>query len=94
MKTSYTINTHQRIEYIYTYIYVYIYIYIHTSLYMVISFLGKQVDLENKLQLITPKQKRKFNVKRDSYKNKVEFELGKVQTKKSFSKPRDNILNN
>ena len=41
--------------------------YIYTSLYMAISFLGKQADLENKLQLITPKQKRKFNVKRDFY---------------------------
>ena len=35
------------------------------SLYGVISFLGKQADLENKLHLITPGQKLKFNMKKD-----------------------------
>ena len=46
------------------------------SSYEVISFLGKQTDLENKLHLITPRQKLKFNIKKDFHKNKIEFELG------------------
>ena len=53
--------------------------------YKVISFLGKQADLENKLHLITLGQKLKFNAKKDFHKNKTEFELGKVHTKKSFN---------
>ena len=41
------------------------------SSYGVISFPGKQADLDNKLHLITPGQKLKFHVMRDFYKNKV-----------------------
>ena len=63
------------------------------SLYGVISFLGKQADLENKLHLITPGQKLKFSVKKDFYKNKIEFKLGKACAKKLFNTPRDNVLN-
>ena len=63
------------------------------SSYGVISFLGKQADLENKLHLITPGQKLKFNMKKDFYQNKTEFQLGKVDTKKLFNMPQDNVLN-
>ena len=59
----------------------------------VISFLGKQADLQNKLHLITPGQKLKFKMKKDFYKNKIESELGKVDTKKLFNMPQDNVLN-
>ena len=59
----------------------------------VISVLGKQADLDNKLYLITPGQRLKFNLKKDFYKNKVEFELGKVHTKKLFKISRDNVSN-
>ena len=58
-----------------------------------ISLLGKQASLEKKLYLITPRQKLKFNVKKDFYKNKIEFELGRVRTKKSFNTLLDNNLN-
>lgn len=63
------------------------------SSYGVISFLGKQADLENKLHLITPGQKLKFKMKKDFYKNKIESEPGKVDTKKLFNMPQDNVLN-
>ena len=58
-----------------------------------ISLLGKQASLEKKLYLIRPRQKLKFNVKKDFYKNKIEFELGRVRTKKSFNTLLDNNLN-
>ena len=63
------------------------------SSYGVILILGKQADLDNKLYLITPGQRLKFSLKKDFYKNKVEFELGKVHTKKLFKIPRDNVSN-
>ena len=63
------------------------------SSYGVISFLGMQVNLEDKLHLITPEQKLKVNMKKNFYKNKVEFELGKVHVKKLFKTPQDNVLN-
>lgn len=63
------------------------------SSYGVISVLGKQAGLDNKLHLIKPGQRLKFNLKKDFYKNKVEFELGKVHTKKLFKISRDNVSN-
>ena len=63
------------------------------SSYGVILVLGKQADLDNELYLITPGQRLKFSLKKDFYKNKVEFEPGKVHTKKLFKIPRDNVSN-
>ena len=64
-----------------------------TSIYGLITFLRKTTNKDNKMHLIMPEQKLKFNLKKDVYKNKTELKLGKVHTKTSFSKPRDNVLN-
>ena len=37
--------------------------------------------MDNKLALISPNSKLKSNLKKDVYKNKVDFELGRVHTK-------------
>ena len=63
------------------------------SIYDLIAFLGKTTNKDNKLHLITPEHKLKFNLKKDTYKNKMELKLGKVHTKTSFSTPQDNVLN-
>ena len=63
------------------------------SLYGLVAFLRKTTSKDNKLHLITPEHKLKFNLKKDVYKNKIELKLGKVHTKTSFSTPRDNVLN-
>ena len=63
------------------------------SVHGLIAFLGKITNKDNKLHVITPEHKLKFNTKKDTYKNKTELKLGKVHTKTSFSTPRDNILN-
>ena len=60
--------------------------------YSLISFSG-ETKTDNKLALIKPSSKLKFNLKKDVYKNKVSFELGKVHTKTRFSTTHDNILN-
>ena len=62
------------------------------STYGLISFSGK-TKTDNKLHLITPHNQLKFNLKKDIYKNKAGFELGKVYSKTSFSTARDNVLN-
>ena len=62
------------------------------SKYGLISFSG-ETKTNNKLALISPSSKLKFNQKKDVYKNKVGFELGKVHTKTSFSTTRNNVLN-
>ena len=46
--------------------------------YGLISFSG-EAKTDNKLALISPSNKLKFNLKKDAYKNKIGFELGKVQ---------------
>ena len=61
------------------------------STYGLISFSG-ETKTDNKLHLISPNNK-KFNIKKDIYKNRVKFALGKVHTKTSFSTARDNVLN-
>ena len=61
------------------------------SIYGLIAFLGKTTNKDNKLHLITPEHKLKFNIKKDTY--KIELKLGKVHTKTLFSTPRDNVLN-
>ena len=60
--------------------------------YSFISFSG-ETKTDNKLALIKPSSKLKFNLKKDVYKNKVSFELGKVHTKTTFSTTHDNMLN-
>ena len=45
------------------------------STYGLISFSG-ETKRDNKLVLISPRSKLKFNLKRDVYKSKVGFELG------------------
>ena len=62
-------------------------------IYGLIPFLKKTINRANKLHLITPELKLKFNLKEDRYENKIELKLGKVHTKTSFSTPRDNVLN-
>ena len=64
----------------------------NTSMYGLISFSGN-TKTDRKLYLITPHNQLKFNLKKDIFKNKVGFELGKVYTKTSFSTARDNVLN-
>ena len=56
------------------------------STYGLISFSGEN-KTDNKLALISPSSKLKFNLKKDIYKNKV------VHTKTSFSTTRNNVLN-
>ena len=48
---------------------------------------------DNKLALISLSSTLKFNLKKDFYKIKVDFESGKVHTKASFSTTCDNIQN-
>ena len=57
------------------------------STYGLIKFLGKTNNKDNKLHLMTPEQKLKFNLKKDAYKNKIELKLGKVHIKTLFSTP-------
>ena len=63
------------------------------STYGLISFSG-ETKTDNKLALISPSNKLKFNLEKDAYKNKISFELGKVHNQISFSVTRDNVLNN
>ena len=63
------------------------------SIYDLIAFLGKTANKDNKLHLITPKHRLKFNLKKDVYKNKIKLKLGKVHTKTSFSIPQDDVFN-
>ena len=57
-----------------------------------ISFSG-DTKTDNKLALISPSNKLKFNLKKGTYKNKIGFELGKAHDQKSFSVTRDSVLN-
>ena len=62
------------------------------STFGLISFSG-ETKTDNKLALISPSSKLKFNPKKVVHKNKVGFELGKIHTKTSFSTTRNNVLN-
>ena len=62
------------------------------STFGLVSFSGKAKD-NNKLDLITPNRKLKFNMKKDVYKNRITLNLGKVHTKASFSTTPNNVLN-
>ena len=55
--------------------------------------MGKTTNKDNKLHLIRSKHKLTFSLKKEAYKNKIELKLGKIQTKISFSTPRDIVLN-
>ena len=52
-----------------------------------------ETKTDNKLALISPHNKLKFNLKKDAYKNNLGFELGTVYDQTSFSVTRDNVLN-
>ena len=62
------------------------------SMYGLISFSG-ETKTDNMLPLISPSNNLTFNLKKDAYKNKTDFELGKVHDQTSFSVTRDNVLN-
>ena len=62
-------------------------------MYGLTAFLGKTTNKNNKLHLIRPEHKLKFNLKKDVYKKKMELKIGKVHTKTLFSTTRDNSLN-
>ena len=61
------------------------------STYNLISFSGK-TKTGNKLELISPRNKLNFNLKKDIYKNKVGCKLDEVHTNTSFS-TTNNVLN-
>ena len=51
------------------------------SIYGLISFSG-ETKKDNKLELVSPQNKLKFEMIKDIYKNDMKFELSKVHTKK------------
>ena len=51
------------------------------SIHGLITFVRKTTNKDNKMHLIMPEQKLKFNLKKDVYKSKTELKLGKVHTK-------------
>ena len=62
------------------------------SIYGLISFSG-ETKKDNKLKLISPQNRLKFEMTRDIYKNDMRFELSKVHSKKTFNVVGDHILN-
>ena len=62
------------------------------SAYRLISFSG-ETKADNKLVLISPSNKFKFNLKKGTYKNEIGFELGKVHDQKQFSVTRNSVFN-
>ena len=62
------------------------------SIYGLISFSG-ETKKDNKLELITPQNRLKFEITRDIYKKDMKFELSKVHSKKTFNVVGDHILN-
>ena len=60
------------------------------SIYGLIYFSGEQKD---KLDLIKPKNKLKFQLDRDIYKKQIKFEIAKVHKKKTFDIVSDYVLN-
>ena len=61
------------------------------STFGLVSFSNEAKD-NNKLDLITPTRKLKFNMKRNVYKNRITLNLGKVHIK-TFSTTQNNALN-
>ena len=62
------------------------------SIYGLISFSGETKE-NNKLDLINPKNKLKFETIKDIYKNNMKFELSKVHSKKTFNVIGNHVLN-
>ena len=62
------------------------------SIYGLISFSG-ETKKNNKLDLIKPNQKIKFQLIKDTYKENIKLELGKVHKKKSFNVVSDKVFN-
>ena len=62
------------------------------SIYGLISFSG-ETKKDNKLKLISPQNRLKFEMTRDIYKKDMRFELSKVHSKKTFNVVGDHILN-
>ena len=55
------------------------------SIYDLISFSG-ETKKDNKLELVSPQNKLKFEMIKDTYKNDMKFELSKVHTKKNVQR--------
>ena len=62
------------------------------SIYGLIAFSGENKNNE-KLDPINPSNYLKFQVKKDTYKTSISFELGKVHEKKSYTVIRDSVFN-
>ena len=62
------------------------------SIYGLISFSG-ETKKDNKLELVSPQNRLKFEITRDIYKEDMKFELSKVHSKKTFNIVGDHILN-
>ena len=54
------------------------------SIYGLITFSGENKD-NKKLDLKSPSNNLKFEVKKDTYKTSISFELGKINEKKSYT---------
>ena len=61
------------------------------SIFGLISFSGE--TKKDKLKLINPQNKLKFEITKDTYNSDMKFELSKVHTKKTFNVVGDYILN-
>ena len=61
-------------------------------IYGLISFSG-ETKKDNKLELVSPQNRLKFEMTRDIYKKDMKFELSKVHSKKTFNVVGDHILN-
>ena len=62
------------------------------SMYGLISYSGENKE-DNKLDLIKPTDCLKFQVLKDTYKNNLSFELGKVHENRRFTMAGDRIFN-
>ena len=62
------------------------------SIYGLIKFSSENKN-DKKLDLITPDNNIKFQLKRDVYKNSIGFELLKVHEKKSYTEINNKISN-
>ena len=62
------------------------------SVFGFVSFSG-ETKVNNKLDLIIPIAKLKFNMKNDVFKNQISLNLGKVHIKILFRTTQDNVLN-
>ena len=62
------------------------------NIYGLIYFSG-EAKKNNKLHLVRPKNKLKFQFSRNTYKKEIKFELSKVHKKKTFNVVGDYILN-